>query len=680
MAGTRLIARLLGAPAFSWRGALVEPRATKAVALLMYLARADSGVERRDLAELLWGPGRSGSVHQALHTLRAAPGGEHWLSAGRGPVRLHGRCDVTVFERLVRRGRPGTALALWRGTPFDGVEVPGAPAFEDWLGLERMRLLDLRRQALRAESRRLAACGDSAEAISLAATLLRLDPLDETAHQAVLRLHLQRGDVGAARLQFEACRELLGRELGVDPLPETTELGDAIAAAERAIRDHTPLAAIATTPPALLRPRLLVGRTAQLEALGRAWSRNLIVVLVDVAGAGKSRLALDAAEGRGRYLVLEGRPGDAGVPYASLARAVETVLGAADDAELPRWARSELARVAAAPVAGDGGADAGPIVSSRLGPAVAAALRALEPWVATVVIDGLHAFDEDSRRVVLTAVGEDGVHRPALAITAREEAIAAADARELDAHIAAGTAVAIGLPPLDADAIVALLGAVGIDDGQALAADLERFTGGNPLFVVEVLKDLHAAGQLRSGGGLPAGFEPPDRVVRTLERRLDDLDREALRALRVLALAPGAAVDLVAEVLDRDVHRAAEALGVAEGAGLLADGAFTHALTQEVVAAHVPWSVRRLLHRRLAEALAERIGQPLARAIAEPAHSVAARYAGDVDGAAEHAERSVRRAARHAIAEEQGPALVMQARALAQRSSATAVTVDLDEV
>ncbi|MEX2501668.1 MAG: hypothetical protein WD336_04775, partial [Trueperaceae bacterium] len=119
----------------------------KAVALLAYLARAEGGTTRPDLAELLWRPGRSGSVHQALHTLRTMPGGDLWLSAGRGPVRLHVRCDVTLFEHLVARGRHGTALALWRGRPFDGVEVPGAAAFEDWLELERMRLHDLRRGA-----------------------------------------------------------------------------------------------------------------------------------------------------------------------------------------------------------------------------------------------------------------------------------------------------------------------------------------------------------------------------------------------------------------------------------------------------------------------------------------------------------------------------------------------------
>lgn len=610
MTRPRLVARLLGTPTFSCGAARVAPRAAKARALLVYLARAEAGVARRDLAELLWGPGRVGSVHQALHTLRRAPGGDRWLSLGRGPVRLSVRCDVTVFERLVRRGRYGAALALWNGSPFDGVRVPGAPAFEDWLTIERMRLDDLRRVALRGASDRLAEVGDTAEALQLAEALLGLDPLDESAHQTVVRLHLQRGDVRAARTQYEACRALLDRELGVAPLPETAELADAVAAAESAIRDHTALASIATVPPSLLRPRVLVGRSVELAAVRDAWSDGRIVSVVDAAGTGKSRLALDAAEERGRYLVLEGRPGDAGIPYASLVRAVAILLPAVDDASFPGWARAELARLGTDQAAAHDAGATGPISSARLGPAIAAALRALDASVATVVIDDLHAFDEDSLRVVLAAIGAVGALRAALMVTARRGALAEPDARSLDALCATGLATGLALTPLDADAIARLLTDLGIDDGMALAADLERYTGGNPLFVVEVLKDLHAAGRLRSADGLPMDVEAPDRVVRTIERRLDDLDREALRALRVLALASEAGGDVVATVLDLDEHRVAEAFGEAERAGLLADGRFTHALAQEVVQAHAPGAVRRLLHRRLADALAER-GAPV---------------------------------------------------------------------
>ncbi|MEX2501777.1 MAG: BTAD domain-containing putative transcriptional regulator, partial [Trueperaceae bacterium] len=407
----------------------------------------------------------------------------------------------------------------------------------------------IRREALRAESQRLAAHGALAEAIGLAATLLHLDPLDETAHQAVIGLHLQRGDLRAARFQFEACRALLDREFGLAPLPETTELGDAVAAAERAIREHTTFQTVASTPPALLRPPVLVGRTAELAAMERVWSEGRTVVLVDRAGAGTSRLVLDAADRRGRYLVLQGRRGDARIPYSGLVRSIETLLEAVDAERLPAWTRRELMRITFDAVRDSGVGDAGPSGAALLAPALAATLRALDPTVATVVIDDLHAFDEDSRRVMLAAIEESGGAHPALAVTAREGALDATDVRSLDALCDQGVAVLSTLPPLDVGAVHALLASIGIDDGEALAADLVRFTGGTPLFVLEVLKDLHAAGRLQAAAGLPADVEVPDRVARTLERRLDDLDREALRAVRVLALAPAAAGDLVAAVL-----------------------------------------------------------------------------------------------------------------------------------
>ncbi|MFN2323281.1 MAG: bacterial transcriptional activator domain-containing protein, partial [Trueperaceae bacterium] len=160
-------------------------------------------------------------------------------------------------SRTRRKRSPGAPHAppgaWWRTLALDRAR-PRAPERP----LRRRRL----RATLRGASAQRAAAGDRSEALALAATLLDLDPLDETAHQSVVRLHLQRGDVRAARVQYESCRMLLDRELGVEPLPETAELGAAIAAAERAIVVRTPLTTLAAIPPELLRPRVLVGREA----------------------------------------------------------------------------------------------------------------------------------------------------------------------------------------------------------------------------------------------------------------------------------------------------------------------------------------------------------------------------------------------------------------------------------
>ncbi len=481
----------------------------------------------------------------------------------------------------------------------------GAPAFEDWLQVERLRLDGLRHEALRAVVAAHEADDSDDEALRAARTLLTLDPFDESTHRAVLRIHMRRGDLRAARAAFELCVATLDRDLHVAPLPETQELGDAIAAAERALETRDPLASLGPIPPELLRPRRLVGRDAELAAVEATWANAERVWLVGAAGTGKSRLAFDAAQRRGRYVALVGHAGDAGVPYASLTRAIPVLLHAMGGTQVAGWIRHELARLA--PARGKSTEpDDGPRAAVRLGPAVQALVEGLPPDVRTLVIDDLHAFDPDSRRLLLGALASPRPHGPAIVVTARDDELATHRDDVVGAARRGSAAVEVPLRPLDAASVERLLADLGVGDGAGLAAELVRFTGGNPLFVVESLKDLHAAGGLGSGVGLPDGFEVPDRVASVIMRRLATVDRDALRVLRVIALAPDTEDDVLAETLELDEHRVAEAIGEATSAGLLVDGAEVHDVVGEVVRAHAPASVHRLLHRRLARVLERR--------------------------------------------------------------------------
>ena len=600
---------MLGAPTFAWRGRAVAPAALKAQALLTYLALSDRTIATAELAELLWRPDRVASVHQALHTLRALPGGEGWLPRGRGGASLRVRCDAATFERLIRRGRSAAALRLWRGEPFEGLTVRGAPAFEDWLQFERLRLDDLRREALRGVVAEREADGGHEEALSAAATLLALDPLDESTHRAVLRIHLRRGDLRAARAAFERCVAILDRDLHVAPLPETRELGDAIASAQRALGVVGPLAGLGPIPPELLRPRRLVGRDRELASVEAAWAASERVWLVAGAGTGKSRLAFDAAQRRGRYVALVGHAGDAGVPYASLARAIQVLRRAVGGAQLPGWVRRELGRLAPDPN-GPPEEDEGPHAAARLGPAVEALITSLPNDVRTLVVDDLHAFDPDSRRLLLSALATPLPNGPAVVVTARDDELAVQREDAVRAARRGPRTVEVPLRPLDRAAVDRLLGDLGVGLDAGFAEALVRFTGGNPLFVVESLKDLHVSGHLVPGVGLPDDFDVPDRVASVIARRLATLDRDALHVLRVVALAPGADGGVLVEALELDEHRVAEAIGTATAGGLLVDGDAVHDVVGEVVRDQTPASVRRLLHRRLAGVLARRGASP----------------------------------------------------------------------
>lgn len=208
----------------------------KACALLAYLALARGEPQpRAKLAALLWeespeGQAR-GSLRQALAALRRAlPEREHLVLASEGDaVALDATLlsvDVLEFERLCARADASAcerAVAVYRGDLLEGFHAR-APAFEDWLAVERSRLHE---QALAAMERVVDhhfASGDTTRLVAAALRLLGLDPLRESAHRVLMRAYAKQGRTAAALRQYRTCRAILRRELGVAPEPDTDAL------------------------------------------------------------------------------------------------------------------------------------------------------------------------------------------------------------------------------------------------------------------------------------------------------------------------------------------------------------------------------------------------------------------------------------------------------------------------
>lgn len=221
-------------------GRPVELTTRKARALLAYLAlHAGQAQSREKLIALLWSDraekqGRD-SLRQALTALRRGLGAEGvaLLTVDGDAIAVEPAAvdvDASRFERLLAGGTPEQlerAVELYRGDLLDGVGVRD-PAFEDWMYAERARLQG---RAVEALTKLLAHQAESAaaeRAVATAARLLQLDPLQEVAHRALMRLHAARGQRGLALRQYQACVDVLKRELGVAPDPETVALQDAI--------------------------------------------------------------------------------------------------------------------------------------------------------------------------------------------------------------------------------------------------------------------------------------------------------------------------------------------------------------------------------------------------------------------------------------------------------------------
>ena len=231
--------RLLGGfEATGSDGRPLELGARKARALLAYLAlRPGIPCTRESLAGLLWGgipdSRARNNLRQVLFAVRQAFG-----DADASAIRVSGETvtldaggvdvDVINFRRLVKDGSPESlerAADLYAGELLPDLVVREA-GFDEWLTAERDRV---RLRAVEAFSR-LLAHQSSAEtperAIDTAQALLRLDPLEEVVHRALIRLYLQQGRRSAALRQFQVCADSLERELGVQPDVQTVRLAE----------------------------------------------------------------------------------------------------------------------------------------------------------------------------------------------------------------------------------------------------------------------------------------------------------------------------------------------------------------------------------------------------------------------------------------------------------------------
>ncbi|MFD3587723.1 BTAD domain-containing putative transcriptional regulator [Streptomyces sp. NPDC058683] len=88
---------------------------------------------------------------------------------------------------------------------------------EEWVHPERERLRQLRLHALESLSVRLTARGRYALALEAALRCVAIEPLRESAHCAVVAVHLAENNVVEAIRHYEAFRRLLREELGLEP-------------------------------------------------------------------------------------------------------------------------------------------------------------------------------------------------------------------------------------------------------------------------------------------------------------------------------------------------------------------------------------------------------------------------------------------------------------------------------
>ena len=285
-----------------------SPLAPRDAVMLAWLA-LEGPTPRQRLAQLLWPESDSAAAHNALRQrifkLHKLAGEE--IVVGRLTLSLASCVD---HDLGVDSDVLGDADHRFTGE------------MATWLEQRRQH----RRQAVRLSLLERFVVADTSRdagaAVALAADLLALDPLSEDAHRRVMRTHYVAGERAAALLAFDHCERVLKDEVGVRPGAETLALLQTIESADASAGSVH----VATAVPAgLLRPPRLIGRRGELAAALRGWDRGQVFCLEGEAGMGKTRLLQEIAAGRPGTVSVQARPGDAVVPFATLARLLRAV-------------------------------------------------------------------------------------------------------------------------------------------------------------------------------------------------------------------------------------------------------------------------------------------------------------------------------------------------------------------
>jgi len=208
----------------------------KAQALLAYLAtRPERRASREHLAALFWGEHGTEqarrSLRQCLMTVRDSLAGDLVVAEGAQiALATHIHIDVTEFEKLaqsVQLAELEEAGRLYRDEFLCGLRIPSEP-FQEWLTVERQRLAARMSEVLSRLAALRAAAGEVERGVEAAERLIRFDPLREDGHRLLVRLLFAAGRRSAALTQYERCVDILRRDLGVAPEPETVQLADHI--------------------------------------------------------------------------------------------------------------------------------------------------------------------------------------------------------------------------------------------------------------------------------------------------------------------------------------------------------------------------------------------------------------------------------------------------------------------
>ena len=613
--------------------------------LLAYLVLHRSAPQDRShLAFLLWPDSTEAQAHTNLrqllyHLRQSLPYANHFVFADKQSLHWHPApevafsLDVEEFEQALAKAEQADqvqdlagvrqaleqAIHLYRGDLFPS-------CYEEWIFPERDRFHQLFLQAAQRLLEILEQERDYSAAIKVAGHLLRQDPLHEATYRQLIRLHAITGDRAAALRTYHSCASLLERELRMTPSETTRQMY------ERLMQKDTETLSV-TVSPTQQRTAPLIGRFLQWQQLQAAWRQAVdghphLVLLCGDAGIGKTRLSeeLEVWVSRQGMATASARcyAAEGSLPYAPVtvwlrSEAIFSPLLTLDPIFLTEITRllPELLEMRAdvpRPTAlGESWQ------RQRFFEALARALlSARQPML--LLLDDLHCCDTETLQWLHYLLRFAPHARLLIVGTVRTEEVL--PGHSLVASLfdwqPEGLVKELVLEPLDSSETLSLAEQVaGHPLEEAVVNTLYAETEGNPLFVIEMVRSgtLYKPRQeslsISQPRSLLAQSVPtlPLAVHHVFTARLAQLSQEA-RDLASLASVIGRAFSFAVlshasgepeEALVRSLDELWQRRIVREQGADAYD--FSHEKLREAVYTSLSAARRRLLHRRVAEAI-----------------------------------------------------------------------------
>ena len=202
--------------------------------LIAFLALRKQPVRRRLAAGVLWPEASADHAHSSLRSTlaRLDQAARSALSVTTSQLGISQRITVDLWE--------SEAIARRLVGPHETFEVHSSAAaevealsadilpdwYEDWVIVEAEAWHQRRLHALEALANHLRAGGAFGDAASAAQAAIKADPLRESPRAALIRIHLAEGNVSEALREFARYRQLLQRELQLEPTPRLQRLLD----------------------------------------------------------------------------------------------------------------------------------------------------------------------------------------------------------------------------------------------------------------------------------------------------------------------------------------------------------------------------------------------------------------------------------------------------------------------